>query len=288
MTIVERALAFDCEGERLVGVVAETEAPGEVGVVILVGGPQYRVGSHRQFLLLARRLASEGIPVLRFDYRGMGDSTGVARGFEAVSDDIAAAVEAFRKACPAVRRIVLWGLCDAASAALIGCDTALDAGIAGLVLLNPWVRSDATMAKVQIKHYYSRRFMERAFWAKLARGGVDLPGAVRSMVQDIGVAYTARRGGDGASPIRFQDRMASGLAAFAGPVLILLSGRDLTAKEFIEHARADSRWRELLARNNVDCQDLAEADHTFSAAPWRREVEDRTLSWIRSALSAEA
>jgi len=52
------------------------------GVLIVVGGPQYRVGSHRQFLLLSRRLAAEGHPVMRFDYRGMGDASGAMRGFE--------------------------------------------------------------------------------------------------------------------------------------------------------------------------------------------------------------
>ena len=78
----------------------------------MVGGPQYRVGSHRQFVLLARDLAADGFPVFRFDYRGMGDSEGEFRGFEHVEDDIAAAVEAFRSASPGLREIVLWGLCD--------------------------------------------------------------------------------------------------------------------------------------------------------------------------------
>ena len=39
-------------------------------MVIVVGGPQYRAGSHRQFTLLARHIAAAGYPVLRFDARG--------------------------------------------------------------------------------------------------------------------------------------------------------------------------------------------------------------------------
>ena len=46
---------------------------------------------------------------MRFDYRGMGDAGGEARSFEDVSADIAAAIAAFRRACPAVERVVLWG-----------------------------------------------------------------------------------------------------------------------------------------------------------------------------------
>lgn len=89
------------------------------GVLIIVGGPQYRVGSHRQFVLLSRRLAGEGYPAMRFDYRGMGDAGGAMRSFEDVRADIGAAIEAFQRAVPSLRRIVLWGLCDAASAALL-------------------------------------------------------------------------------------------------------------------------------------------------------------------------
>ncbi|KAB8057318.1 hydrolase 1, exosortase A system-associated, partial [Janthinobacterium violaceinigrum] len=59
---------------RLVGILSLPAAPGPRGVLIVTGGPQYRVGSHRQFVLLARALAAQGVPVLRFDLRGMGDS----------------------------------------------------------------------------------------------------------------------------------------------------------------------------------------------------------------------
>src|SRR5690349_24048098 len=57
------------------------------GVLLVVGGPQYRVGSHRQFALLCRRLAGRGVPALRFDYRGMGDADGAARTFESVRSE---------------------------------------------------------------------------------------------------------------------------------------------------------------------------------------------------------
>lgn len=103
----EHALTFDCAGAALQGVLACPARPAATGVLIVVGGPQYRAGSHRQFVLLARRLATAGYAVLRFDVRGMGDSEGEAGGFEALSDDIAAAADALQAACPSVRRIVL-------------------------------------------------------------------------------------------------------------------------------------------------------------------------------------
>ena len=75
VNIKEQVINFDLAGESLVGMACVPEQARSIGIIVVVGGPQYRVGSHRQFLLLSRALASAGYPVMRFDYRGMGDST---------------------------------------------------------------------------------------------------------------------------------------------------------------------------------------------------------------------
>jgi len=72
MKFVEEALTFPLAGAQLLAILARPDVPRDCGVMIVVGGPQYRVGSHRQFLLLSRRLAAQGYAVWRFDYRGMG------------------------------------------------------------------------------------------------------------------------------------------------------------------------------------------------------------------------
>jgi hypothetical protein len=81
--------------------------------------------------------------------------------------------------------------------------------------------------------------------------------------------------------------MADCLGNFAGPVLILLSERDITAKEFVEYARSSGRWRGILDRSNIEHDEIPRADHTFSSADWRGEVEARTLTWLmRSVVCA--
>src|SRR5712692_9618697 len=137
MTHNEIALIFDCEGESLVGILSGAGPLAGRGVLIVVGGPQYRVGSHRQFTLLARHLAERGVPALRFDYRGMGDSGGEFRTFERVGADIRWAVDRFFASVPGLKEVVIWGLCDAASAALFYAHQ--DERVSGLILLNPWV-----------------------------------------------------------------------------------------------------------------------------------------------------
>src|SRR4030095_1965420 len=137
MSLDERALTFHCEGDPLVGVLSGATLTAARGVLIVVGGPQYRSGSHRQFTLLARHLAEQGVPSLRFDYRGMGDSGGAPRTFENVRSDIRCAVNAMCDVLPGMKDVVIWGLCDAASAALLYAHQ--DARVSGVVLLNPWV-----------------------------------------------------------------------------------------------------------------------------------------------------
>jgi exosortase A-associated hydrolase 1/exosortase A-associated hydrolase 2 len=280
----EEALAFDCGGERLWGVLSRpsASAPRRTrGVLIIVGGPQYRVGSHRQFVQLARRLRDDGWPVLRFDYRGMGDAHGALRGFESVGEDIAAATAALRAACPALEGVVLWGLCDAASAALMAVPDL--PGVAGLALLNPWARSAQSFAATQARHYYGARLLDAAFWRKLLSGGVDLRAAVAGAARAAWALATRRRtrGAPAAGALDFRQRMAHGLRAFPGPVLLMLSGEDLTAREFHDHAAGDAAWRGLLTAPRVRTLHLEGADHTLSSRAWQDRMEAATLAWLQ-------
>lgn len=286
----DEAFSFECQGQRLLGILhrpVEGSAPeaAATGVVVIVGGPQYRAGSHRQFVHLARALAAAGHPVLRFDVRGMGDSGGAQRSFEQISADIAAAIDALFARAPGVQRAVLWGLCDGASAALLYLHERADARVQGLCLLNPWVRSEASLARTHVKHYYARRLRERGFWLKLLKGGVGLR-AARGLLGNLRRA----RAGDGKagtgssveSALHYQDRMALGWQRFGGPTLLVLSGDDYTAREFEEHVRQDDEWRRAIVRTGVTKRPIPGVDHTFSSAAAKAQVADLTLAWLKT------
>lgn len=279
MMFTEEAVGFSAAGENLLGIVANPELPSDVGLLIIVGGPQYRVGSHRQFVLLARAMAVAGYTTMRFDYRGMGDSTGAARAFESVSEDVGVAIDAFLLHHPAIKRVALWGLCDAASAALLYIQETGDPRVAGLVLLNPWVRSEASLAQTHIKHYYRQRLLQREFWSKLLRGKLELLRSLRHLLRD---ARQARALTGQVNPERFsfQEKMGSGLRKFSGAVLIILSGRDFTAKEFQEFVATNSAWSARLSAKNVEQVMFSEADHTFSSQKFRHSAESATLEFL--------
>ena len=272
----EHALTFDCGGEALLGIVAAPAKPRSTAVVLVVGGPQYRAGSHRQYTLLARRLAAAGFVVLRFDMRGMGDSGGAQRGFESVCDDIGAAIDALAHHQPAVRKIVLWGLCDAASAALLYCDETADPRVAALALVNPWVRSCTSEARTRVNHYYAQRLMQGEFWAKLLRGQVGAT-ALAELGRNL---RQSQADAPQTAAATYQQRMAAAWRRFEGPLLLVLSGRDYTAKEFIDHASSDPAWRGTLDQPRLVRRDFVDADHTFSDAAARSALEEATLSWL--------
>lgn len=284
MNYKEEAIGFSCEGEDLLGILARPERPSSIGVVAVVGGPQTRVGSHRQFVLLSRELALAGYPTLRFDYRGMGDSSGEKRNFETVTPDTRAAIDALCTACPQVSKVILWGLCDAAAACLLFWDDTHDPRIAGLCLLNPWVHSEATLARTQVKHYYGQRLLRREFWLKLLSGRINAAKAIGEFVRKIG---QASRSND-SQPASFQARMAHGWRNFPGPILLLLSGNDYTAKEFLEYTASAEPWHGALGRANTSRVDIADADHAFSCRKWRGIVEQALLQWLEEAFASRA
>lgn len=281
----EDVLEIDCEGSCLTGIVTRPQRPARTGVLIIVGGPQYRVGSHRQFVLLARRLAAQGYLALRFDVRGMGDSVGELRDFQQIQADVAAALASLTRVAPELQQLVLWGLCDGASAALMQCLAQPHPMVRGLCLVNPWVRSAEGLARTQLKHYYLQRLAQREFWIKLLSGRVA-GSALSGLWNSLRLA-TARRSapasgpGSAAASLPFQSQMQRGLATFEGAVLVLLSGRDYTAREFSDTARNDPAWRRALQRPGVTQADLPDADHTCSAPASQDQLETLTADWLQ-------
>ena len=275
----ESVLLIPSGGHLLPGVLTLPAATTEgTGVVIIVGGPQYRVGSHRQFVQLARALAAAGFATLRFDCSGMGDGPGEMRSFEDIAPDMTSAIDSLLAHSTHLRNIVLWGLCDAASAALMF--GAAHPNVIGLALANPWVRTTSSMAAVTMKHYYRARLTQLDFWRKLLAGGVDWRASWDSLRNTLSRLRTVPPTSEDDAHQDFRIRMANGLARFGGPVLLLLSGDDLTAREFVDHT-STTPWKALLADSRVLRVDLPEADHTFSRRAWKAQVEAQTVTWMR-------
>ncbi|MDF0489462.1 hydrolase 1, exosortase A system-associated [Sphingomonas sp. H39-1-10] len=223
---MRRLIDFACAGERLLGTL--DAAAGETGLLIVSGGNEVRSGAHRGMALLAARLAAAGVPVFRFDRRGIGDSSGENGGFLSSAPDIAAAAAAFA-AQARVRHLVAFGNCDAATAlALFGAC----AGIDRLILANPWVieDDDGLPPAAAIRARYAEMLKAPRAWLRLARGGVDL----RRLAGGLRKLSKAAAPGDEA----LAARLFGALDHWGARATILLANGDATAIAFRDAAKA--------------------------------------------------
>ena len=292
----EQPLQFAGSGEAIHGIYSHGNA--STAVLILVGGPQYRVGSHRQFVKLSRALASNGISNLRFDFSGMGDSEGELQPFYANSQAIKTAIDTLMKQNPAIRKVVLWGLCDAASAALLYCYQQADPRVTGLVLLNPWVRQQQSHARTMLKYYYWHRLTSKAFWQKLLGGGLKPLQSAKELINTWQQSRTNKQHNSALGSTtanqpnkkpattadNYVQQMLTGWQVFEGKTLIITSGNDLTAKEFLTLCQNDKGWAACL--RNATHQHIKDANHTFSTADWRALVEQFSIDFILLRISS--
>lgn len=254
---VRRLIAFACAGDTLVGTL--DEAAGATGVLIVSGGNEIRCGAHRGQAALAARLAAAGVPAFRFDRRGIGDSTGINRGYAESADDIAAAAAAFRAA--GVRRIVGFGNCDAATALALFHAAA---GIDALVLSNPWVggSDDGLPQAAAIRARYAERLRDPAEWRRLLTGGVNLRKLARGLLKSAAPRDAS-----------LAEQMAASLAGV--PTTILLAARDNTAVAF------GDAWARAKAKPPIPLDYLASASHSYASEADADWLFERLLAAVR-------
>ena len=274
---VETPFIFTCNGDQLMGMLHVPGNPARIGLLILVGGPQYRVGACRQYVHLARAVADAGIAAMRFDYRGVGDSEGDYPGFENVGPDIDAAISAFMDRVPNLEGVVLWGLCEGASAILL--EGVKNPHVRGAVLANPWVNTTETQAKTYLKHYYGSRFLDPEIWKRLFRGDINI---LKSLSGIAGlVRKTFAKAPEGSASRPYPVRMAEGFEVFKGQTLLIMSERDLVAREFEDVSQSAPEWQAFRQSETVKRVDITGSDHTFSKGQWRTRVADATGDFVR-------
>jgi exosortase A-associated hydrolase 1 len=275
---MRRSLSFACNGAALAASIDDAPlgaAHAATGLLILSGGNEIRCGAHRGMAMLAAELAAAGHPVLRFDRRGIGDSEGENGGFLSSGADIAAAIAAFRSACPALTRIAAFGNCDAASALALHQPLAVDA----LILANPWTieavaAEDETnvtpsLPASAIRARYLARLRDPASLLRLLLGEVDLRKLLGGLTRLLRPAPPP-------PPDSLGARVTAAILAAPPPVTILLAKGDRTAQAFADH------WHRIPSaqREAITVRELNSASHSFAGddALW---LKDQLLAALK-------
>jgi exosortase A-associated hydrolase 1 len=270
MKTQETAISFFSGGSKLYGVI-HNPMPGFHRGILVLGG---RLGGHRRCVLLARFWAEHGVPILRFDYRGTGESEGESETIKENHTDIKNAIDAFTSNIPGLKEIVIWGLCGEATTALLYAPT--DPRVTGVVMVNPWI--DAEHARPSnYMHYYTGRITNINFWSKIVKGEFDFRGAAITFIKRFKNSFKIIRTNNNNEYRLLCDSMAKGLESFKEALLLILSGEDINAHLFTDTFRHSIN--RAAAKSIAVCH-LLDADHVFSRREWRDQVASKTVEWI--------
>ena len=257
---METPVTFECKGQQIVGMLHLPDGRARVpGVLLLHGLTGHKAEIHRMFVKLARKLTAHGFGVLRFDFRGSGDSAGEFEEITISSQvcDAAAAIKFFgrqKRINPKRLALVGFSLGGAIAAQLVAREPSR---VQSLVLLSPVAEGGGILDELATPEAV----------ASLAQTGItDYFGNL------VGVQFI-RQFAD-MKPVR-------DLARWRGPVLLLHGDKDETVP--VEHS--EMYERALRAPKRIFKKIiLPGADHTFTRHVWEQRILNETVDWIGDTL----
>jgi alpha-beta hydrolase superfamily lysophospholipase len=294
----ESAAFLDAE-RILFGIVSEPAAPAPARdvVVLLNSGTIHHIGPSRLYVTIARSCAARGIPAIRVDLSGVGDS-GLRAGEKENSPyadsariDVRQAVEFASKRYPGAR-VHLIGLCS-------GAYHGFKAAVAGLslrsiVVVNPltffWKPGmSLEYADFQITsetNRYARSSRSLSSWLKLLRGQVNVRAAALVFWKRLQVrARHSMRELARLAGVKLQDDLATELQGIARKrieIYFVFSDSDPGHSMLLE--QGGRIVGKLVRSEKMRISIVQGADHTFTSH-WNR---DQLLALLAAHLERHA
>ncbi|MGE0766452.1 MAG: alpha/beta fold hydrolase [Hyphomicrobiaceae bacterium] len=261
--------------KSLVGVLALPEDEVRArspAIVILNTGIVHRVGHHRMYVTMARRLARAGHAVLRFDLSGLGDSRRRANG----SNPHADAHEDTREAVDwlagkfGFKDVLVMGLCSGSDVALRYGHT--DPRVVGLVLLDPEVPPTARF----YTNYIRERISRLPSWLTFARGRGRIWGDVASMVATVATRGAIESTSRAELEHHYRCSIAQGIHLF-----VALTGGDLAWRQTYREQLLDA-FPSVPFADRLRLEYFPKSDHTLTPAEDRARLNDMLEEWLRT------
>ncbi|WFU79157.1 alpha/beta fold hydrolase [Bradyrhizobium sp. CIAT3101] len=278
---VERVAQFGPE-KGLVGVVAEpAELSNQIkpAVVILNTGTVHRVGHHRMYVSMARKLARAGHTVLRFDFSGLGDSLSQLSDQPLLQSNFADIGHALKwlQTTRGVSRAVLIGLCSGADHAILYGFS--DTRIVGLVLIDPYVPPTTRY----FIDYFSRRLRDVRNWRHVRLHKSKL---LRRFFEHL--SQTLRREG-GPQHLVYQgmnvraslERAYEATAQAGVKMLVICTGRHHAPRQTYREQFV-SAFSRVSFETSLRLEFFKDADHTFSSVKSRTELDESVTRWCET------
>ena len=165
----ETPVFFPADGETLFGILSEPIADPKGVAIIAVPGGGWIPSTHRNgmWVRLARALAADGYHMLRFDWHGVGESSGLLEHYELAepfTSDIAAAADYLSSI--GMTRIVLVGTCFGGRT--VNASTAHVSNLVALAMFSAPLRDKPKAEDLQ-KHSLGW-FIKQALQPKVIKG----------------------------------------------------------------------------------------------------------------------
>ena len=295
-------------GLRLFGILHEpVNRRSDLAFILLSPGVKMRVGPGRLYLRLTELLVELGVPVLRFDCHGLGDSEGTLP--EEQLRDVYGQIEVGRfvddtidamnwmQERTGMSRFILSGLCGGAITGLLA--GARDARVAGLLALGltPLIASQTadparymtTGQLDSIGRTYLQKLLRPQAWLRVLTLQTDFRLLQRSLaILAFGkkpAPAAAAVAADNASPL-FPPAFFNMLTR-SRPMLLIFGGSDRLGWEFDE--KFVSRYAERLAplQHAYAVHTIAQANHVLSFREWQDEMVSLSRAWLKRHYSLD-
>ncbi len=244
-------------------------------LIILNAGLLHRVGPHRLYVKMARRLAALGFVALRFDLSGIGDSEIPPNNLslrKRIINDIQAAMD-FLSEAQGIEQFIPIGICSGATFALkMAC---LHPRIAGVVPIEGY-------AQRTIRYYLSHLANPTSWWRVITaqKNPGDTLAAGLHMIKPL----TAKIMG------RFTDKKhAPSQTSFAEEIRLLTErGVDLLliyakgSPAFYNFVTQQSRLRDLASSDKLQVEAIEHSDHTFTFLSTQEQLLEKIQTWVQA------
>lgn len=284
----ETPTTFPLADAHLFGVCSEpSERPrADLALVLLNAGAVRRIGPNRMWVEAARRWASRGVPTLRLDIEGLGDSDGDESRYAdsaelyspVVVEQIRAALDQLQ-AEGVASRFVVAGLCAGASWAFHALGQ--DERVIAAIMVNPFTFfwSDHLATERDVRRV--RKLTQLSSWRRALRGevGVAQAAAIVRWVLATPLQRSARARRRRARDAQLDHALDALREADRRVVLLLGRGEPL----WNELSR-DGQLERLARWPNLEVQPIPSRDHTFRALPLQKRVHDALDQALRTEL----
>ena len=289
---------------RMVGIVTEpaqgdrTDRPA---AILLSAGLIHRVGPNRLYVKLARRLAAQGTPVLRFDLSGVGDSQPRSDHLPYLSSSVLEAREAMNwlQSTRNINRFLLIGHC---AGAINSFRTARqDPRVAGLAMINieagdeRWTRYDRERKMGRFfASYYRHSLADRDKWIRLLTGRAHYRKIASAIWNGVvghrlsALIFRLRRKPPSADPApETPPEVASAphdLRALAerGARPLFVFPENSTGHEYVRNLFG-ATFDELHRAGKIQVRMISQADHLYTLQASQEQLAQTIETWAQNA-----